>query len=149
MVPPPRWHLVRFHGVLPAHVALRPEVVPQPPLQANDGATDDDVQLELFSSVAALGDALGDAPSSDDAVSREPSRKPWAWLLRHVFAEDLETCERCGGRMRWREVATRPDAIARLLARHGLGSGPGPPPRARARPSRLRVPEQLELALGN
>ena len=74
------------------------------------------------------------------------SRKPWAWLLRHVYAADLSTCERCGGRMRWKELATTPDAIARLLARHGLSSGPDPPARRRPRPP---VPEQLELAFGS
>jgi hypothetical protein len=41
--------------------------------------------------------------------------------------------------MRWKEVATTPDAIARLLARRGLGSGPGPdPPRQPAGPSPSR-----------
>jgi len=44
--------------------------------------------------------------------------------------------------MRWKEVATTPDAIARLLARHGLSSGPGPPLRRRARPA---APDQLAL----
>jgi hypothetical protein len=59
-----------------------------------------------------------------------------------VFAADLSTCERCGGSMRWKEVATTPDAIDRLLARHGLSSGPDPPPPRR---TRSPVPEQLEL----
>jgi hypothetical protein len=27
MVPPPRWHLIRFHGVLSAHASLRSEVI--------------------------------------------------------------------------------------------------------------------------
>ena len=31
-----------------------------------------------------------------------------------MFAEDLERCERCGGRMRWNEVATTPEATKRL-----------------------------------
>jgi hypothetical protein len=30
-VPPPRWHLVRYFGVLSSHSALRSEVVPQYP----------------------------------------------------------------------------------------------------------------------
>ena len=33
----------------------------------------------------------------------------------------------CEGPMRWLEAATTPDAIARLLAKHGLG--PRPPPK--------------------
>jgi hypothetical protein len=63
-----------------------------------------------------------------------------------VFAANLQTRERCGGRMRWKEVATTTDVIARLLARHGLSSGPDAPPRRRDRPP---VPEQLQLGFAN
>jgi hypothetical protein len=48
--------------------------------------------------------------------------------------------------MRWKEVATTADAIARLLARHGLSSGPDPPLRRRGRPL---VPEQLGFGFAN
>jgi len=58
----------------------------------------------------------------------EPRRKPWAWLLRHVFEIDVTTCPRCGGVTRWIEARAKPVAIARLLAKHGLG--PRPPPKA-------------------
>jgi hypothetical protein len=144
MVPPPRWHLIRFHGVLSAHASLRPEVIPSAPVGENDPATSAGAQLELFPS-AAVTAGNDDATSHGDRQPCEPSRKPWAWLLRHVFAADLQTCEHCGGRMRWKEVATTADAIARLLARHGLGSGPDPPPPRR---SRAPVPEQLALGFG-
>jgi len=40
----------------------------------------------------------------------------------------LTTCPRCGGVTRWIEAATKPDAIARLLAKHGLGPRPPPKP---------------------
>jgi hypothetical protein len=46
-----------------------------------------------------------------------PSRRPWAWLLRHVFEVDVTTCPRCGGVTPWLEAATTPAAIARLLAK--------------------------------
>jgi hypothetical protein len=110
MVPPPWFHMIRFHGLLAPHAKLRAEVVPSPPSDAVAGTSTSGPQLEL--------DLFG--PTAE----RRPTRKPWAWLLRHVFAEDLSTCDRCGGPMRWLEVATTPDAIAALLARHGLGSGP-------------------------
>ena len=71
----------------------------------------------------------------------EPSRHPWAWLLRRVFAADVSTCERagCGGRMRIVQIATKQTDIARVLAEHGLGAR-GPPPR----PAH-GVPGQLEF----
>ena len=81
------------------------------------------VQLPLFARDKSSGREL-------DVLAPEPRRKPWAWLLRHVFAIDVSTRPRCGGATRWLEAATKPDAIARLLAKHGLG--PRPPPRRSA-----------------
>ena len=147
MVPPPRWHLIRFHGVLSAHASLRSLVVPPP--ASSDETTGDEAcpgaQLELFPNAAAACAPADNATSDSDAPSREPSRRPWAWLLRHVFAADLQTCQRCDGRMRWKEVATTPERIARLLARHGLGPGPPNNPRTQ----RVAVPEQLALQFGS
>jgi hypothetical protein len=83
--------------------------------------------------LALVGRASGEPVGGSDAargthvLAPEPRRKPWAWLLRHVFEIDVSTCPRCGGATRWLEAATKPDAIARLLAKHGLG--PRPPPR--------------------
>jgi hypothetical protein len=129
MIPPPWFHMIRFHGILAPHAKLRAEVVPGPPSDAQPAAFARSPQLEL--------DLFG------PTAQRGRTRKPWAWLLAHVFAEDLTTCERCGGPMRWLEVATTPDAVAALLARHGLGPVPprGPP---RTRPVTLG---QLDLDL--
>ena len=49
--------------------------------------------------------------------------------LADVFRADVENCPKCGGAMRWLEVATEPHDAARLMAAHGLG--PQPPPVAR------------------
>jgi hypothetical protein len=56
-------------------------------------------------------------------------RSRWSWLFKKVFRADLETCDRCGGALRWVEVATQRGSIARLLAKHGLA--PQPPPAQR------------------
>jgi hypothetical protein len=45
-----------------------------------------------------------------------------------LFADDVTTCAKCGGQMRWAEVATTPDAIAPLLGTHGFGPPRAPPP---------------------
>src|SRR6266536_1190900 len=58
-------------------------------------------------------------------------------LLAHVFRADLDTCPRCGGPMRWVEVALTQPSIARLLAEHGVG--PRPPPHV-PRPSSGQLP---------
>ncbi len=105
--------MVRYFGVLSSHASRRREVVPSPP-PPRDGQ-----QLTLLE-------------PGDDAA--KPTRKPWAWLLRHVFQVDMDTCPSCGGRMHFVEAATTKEAIAELLARQGLG--PRPPPRAPPPPHR-------------
>jgi hypothetical protein len=106
-VPPPRSHLVRYFGVLSSHASLRAEVVPKP---SADPAR--------HKPPPARGDQLELLGEKDDTRS---ARNRWAWLLAHVFAADLDTCPRCSGPMRWVDVATSRDAVARLLAAHGLG----------------------------
>ena len=60
------------------------------------------------------------------------SRHPWAYLLRRVFSVDVETCSRCGGRMKLVEIANDWHDIARVLALHGFG--PDPPREASPMP---------------
>ena len=61
------------------------------------------------------------------------SRHPWAYLLRRVFSVDVETCARCGGRMKLVEIANDRHDITRVLALHGLG--PDPPDEASPMPA--------------
>ena len=131
-VPPPRFHLLRYFGVLSSHSSLRAEVVPEPlvdPGQYHPPPAQGD-QLLLLANIK--DDSTGSTGSA-------PPRSRWSWLLKHVFAEDLDTCARCGGPMRWLEAATTPDAIGRLMANHGLA--PRPPPARRA----ASIPEQLPM----
>lgn len=122
LVPPPRFHMVRYHGVLAAHAAVRAEVVPgrEPPSPPP--------QLPLFEAREA---PLEPPP---------PSRHPWAWLLRRVFAVEVSVCPRegCEGRMRVVEIAIKPDDVARALE--------GQPPRARPPPNPKVSAGQLKLA---
>jgi hypothetical protein len=122
--------MVRYHGVLSSHAKLRPEVVPK----VHDKAPK---QLALFEHDRTV-------------LAPEPRKKPWAWLLRHVLQIDVVTCVRCGGTTRLLEAATTPEAIAKLLAKHGLWSeAPAPAPRsARSAPPRVldRVATDLQAA---
>lgn len=113
-VPPPGQHQVRYFGVLSSHSLLRGEIVPQPP----------DIEP-----APTAGDQLPLGFEEDEAAGAgEKPRKPWSWLLRHIFQVDMDRCQRCGGKMRWVEAATTPEAVNRLLADHGLG--PRAPPEA-------------------
>ena len=57
------------------------------------------VQLELFQDNVP-SPAL---PLLERSV--EVGRRPWAWLLRHVFKADISTCPDCGTKMKIKEVA--------------------------------------------
>jgi hypothetical protein len=132
LVPPPRMHLTRFHGVFAPAAKLRADVVP---VAAHDLELDPPQQLSLF-------DASGYRPAPPAEVEpppRKPGRHPWAWLLRRVFAVDVTLCDRCAGRMRIVDIALTQDAIARVLARHGLGPQPPPAPQ-RPVPGQLGLP---------
>jgi hypothetical protein len=113
--------------VLSSHSLLRREVVPSPPDDPSAAAPP-----------PAVGDQLElSLDEQDDAAP--PTRKRWAWLLRHVFAADLDTCPRCSGPMRWLEAARTREAACDLLGR--LGLGPRPPPAQPFTPlGQLRLP---------
>jgi hypothetical protein len=81
--------------------------------------------------VHSQGDQLELLGEEDDRAPKA-LRHRWAWLLVHIFAADLERCPRCGGAMRWAEVAKTERAALRLMAK--LGLAPHPPPDAPATP---------------
>jgi hypothetical protein len=131
MVPPPRFHMVRFHGVLAPNSAIREQVVAsaKPYVPPQENTVPNPVQLPLFGK-------LFEEPEADVKHAR---RKPWAWLLRHVFAIDVNVCSKCAGRMKWRQVALTADAIREGLARAGL-SARGPPKRKSVLIGQLSLP---------
>ncbi len=79
LVPPPRFHLLRYQGVLAAHASLRSEVVPNAAEGEGNSA-----QLQLW---------------NDDPPRLAAKRTPWAKLLARVFKVDVTICPSCGGPM--------------------------------------------------
>jgi hypothetical protein len=112
--PPPRFHTVRYAGILSSHAKWRPLVVPKPAPDVPGNH--------------ANQDRAGDSDATPPGASRY---RPWAELLRRTFGIDVETCPKCGGRMRLLALVTDPKNVARFL-RH-LGEPTEPPPRAPAR----------------
>ena len=91
-IPPPRFHLVRYFGVLSSHSKLRSEVVPKPP---QDSAA--------FKPPPASGDQLEIPKLKPQPDDTRPSRKRWAWLLAHVFrAKSRYLCP-----LRWTHALAR------------------------------------------
>jgi Putative transposase len=94
LVPRPRLHLIRYHGVLAPNATLRARVVPQGP--------------------AARGPAAGDA----QPVQARAQHIGWARRLERVFDIDLQRCPSCGaGESATGRPARRPVAVAHAGSR--------------------------------
>jgi hypothetical protein len=115
LVPRPRLHLIRYHGVLAPNARLRPRVVPQGP----------EVQ-ERAAEVAVAGKC------DVKMVQSRPHRISWARLLKRVFDIDIQHCPNCGGgELKIIAAILERPVIEKILAH--LGLDPQPPPRGRAR----------------
>jgi hypothetical protein len=77
LVPPPRVHLTRFHGVFAAHAALRAAITP-----------------------AGRGTGAGKRAAAPERPASKDIRMNWARRLKRVFGIEIEQCVRCGGRLK-------------------------------------------------
>jgi len=134
MVPPPRLHMTRFFGVLAPNASHRKQIVSSARLCAGAPLPVTSAKPLVGVEQLSLFEHLGER---DDAGATG-SRKPWSWLLRHVFAIDVTVCPRCSGSMRWVAIATTPEAIAMGLVRAGLAAR-APPRKRSARGGQLEL----------
>lgn len=109
LVPPPRVHQVRYHGVFARRSRLRTEIVRPAPTECHDGHER-----------AAI------------CTATKRLRLPWAKLLARVFAVNVLACPRCTtGNMQRIAFITTASAIRAILTSVGLSTAP--PIRFRAR----------------
>ena len=132
LVPPPRVHLTRFHGVFAPNAGARHRVVPE-----REGE-------EPTCASASAADAVPVPPQEPHllrplADEAPRNRVPWAALLRRSFEIDVFQCPNCPGRMRVVAYLDEPTVTAKILDHLGLPSHAPPIAPARERP-------QLELA---
>jgi hypothetical protein len=124
LVPPPRMHLVRYHGVFAPNAKDRPQVVPVPAPAAADSATEC-ASLRL-----------------------RKRRLDWAALLRRVFAVDVLQCPLCNGRMKIVSFITDPLVARRILDHIGLPSALPAPDPARAPPEEFEADPVWDKPIG-
>ena len=117
LVPKPRAHLIRYHGVLAPASALRARVVPN------------------GQGLRRAGRA-GARPQAPEPTGIERHRAmSWAQRLKRVFAIEIATCQRCGGKLRVIASIEEPAVVERILDHLGgeraaggpAHPGPGPP----------------------
>jgi len=119
-VPPPRFHTVKYAGVLAPASPWRSRLAPQPP----------------------QAPAESDEPGRPDHAG---GYRPWAELLARSFAVDVLACPTCQGRMKLLALVKGPASIARYLATAGEATevprrSPGRgPPYWKSRVLRLKV----------
>ena len=94
LVPRPRLHLTRFHGVLAPNARLRAAIVPSAPQNTS--------------------------VPEDEHAHGASARMGWTRLLKRVFDIDLEHCPQCGGELKIIVAIEEPAVIVRILTHLGL-----------------------------
>jgi Putative transposase/Transposase zinc-binding domain len=110
-VPPPRFHTVKYAGVLAPASPWRPRIAPQPKPKPKPRAAE-----------AQQADLLPKHPGTYRA---------WAELLKRTFDIDVLDCPNCHGRMKLLAMITDANSVARYLAK--LGETTDAPRRAPSR----------------
>lgn len=121
LVPPPRMHLTRVHGVFAPHSKLRAIVTP-----AHRG----------------VGSKAGPA-DPDNPITPRHVAMTWAQRLKRVFGIEIDACARCGRKLEVIASIEEPEVIAKTLAQlQKAAPDPGQaelPLGARAPPQQVRL----------
>jgi len=115
LVPPPRAHLVRYHGVFGPASKWRSEIVPAPSQRTRPAEAP----------CSSNGPDTSRLPTATKPPRPLDSRIPWSELLLRVFREDILACP-CGGRRKVIAFIDEKPVIERILGHLGLPTT-GPP----------------------
>jgi len=122
LIPPPRLHRHRYHGVLAPNSPQRAQVsalARQPP------------------------PSLPNPADASHAPARSPARYLWALLLARIYEILPLRCSLCGAQMRLIAFVTDPPAVKTILAHLGEPSTPPEVARARGPPLWDPAPEPM------
>ncbi len=137
LVPPPRAHLVRYHGVLGPHGSVRRQVVPA----RQEG---DSCAKVRGCGAPPRADRVHGEEAAGQARSARRDRTPridWPTLMRRTLGLDVLACPRCDGRMRVIACITEPGPIRKILRAMKLST-------EIPRPLPARAPPQGEFEFG-
>ena len=127
LIPPPRQHRHRYHGVLAPNAPLRAAAISY----GRDTADDTSAPAE-------------DAPSNAPAPNaRSPARYLWAMLLARLFESLPLTCPNCGADMRISAFVTDAAPVERILTHIGEPAQPPAIASARGPPAWEDAPESV------
>jgi len=149
LVPPPRFNITRFYGVLAPASTIRALIVPEDKTTiapthsgcpAKTGISKTDSVLAPASTIrplivpedkTSLGPTHLGCPAKTETLKTDPAKTnkkrgiqprnySWAQLMMRVFEVDVLSCPRCGGRMRVLCAINSQPAIQKILACMGL-----------------------------
>jgi hypothetical protein len=117
LVPPPRFNLVRYSGILAPAALWRSQIVP--------------FDQEEAGSVYHCGCERKQMENPDGEGFQKPNQchprnYSWAELMKRVWDVDVLKYDRCGGRMRILCAINTPEAIVKILDCLGLPARPPP-----------------------
>jgi len=125
LVPTPRAHTVRYHGILGPAAKWRELIVPNNATTAAAPESENGFASSPASSGADSPDR-SQQPNASPAAQRHPRNYLWSELMRRVFAADVLACDRCGGRLRILATIRPPETTRKILDHLGLPSRPPP-----------------------
>lgn len=97
LMPPPRTHLTRFHGIFAPNANLRAQLTPAHRGKGSQSASDDI------------------ADPNDRTPDEERRAMTWTQRLKHMFGIDVNTCVHCGGKVKIVASVEEPQAIRAIL----------------------------------
>jgi len=144
LIPPPRAHQVRYHGILASSASLRARITPAQATPAADSVSprsQTGTQPPAKTARSAGIEATTSSPVAQQLPNRAPAgietlpsvecrrvgegshadlaaqtgRMPWAALLQRVFAVDALRCPDCGSAMRLVAAIEDPAVARRIL----------------------------------
>ncbi len=121
IIPRPRVHLTRFHGVLAPHYKHRKLIVPAVTEHTTDNGNPDELPA--------------DANKELEPTIPKQNRVSWARLLKRVFKIDVEECLACGGKVRIVAAIEDPPIIKKILEHLGLPTVPPSTAQSRGPPN--------------
>ena len=90
LVPPPRFNITRFYGVLAPAATFRPFIVPEDKTA---------IAPTHPCCPARIDTSKTDAIRTQSNRGKQPKNHSWAQLMMRVFELDVLACPRCGGRI--------------------------------------------------
>ena len=122
LVPTPRAHLTRYHGIIGPAAKWRPRIVPAVAVGVQPAASDS----EGREAAGESADTISRKKESPPSASRQRRNYAWAELIRRVFSADVLSCSQCGGKLRLISAILPPETTRKILDWVGLPSRPPP-----------------------